>query len=135
MQALINTFPWLYQDKTGKFKGHPIKIQLHPNVRPVIQPPCRIPLHYMERLEKELNSMIRNDIIEGPLEAEEPGTYIRNLVITNKKWDQSGKKIHIRTDCQAANKDINQTHEPIPTMPVMNCDINWLATTVYPSSI
>ena len=36
MQALTSTFPWLFQDKTGKFKGDPIKIQLHPNAMPVI---------------------------------------------------------------------------------------------------
>ena len=115
MQALSNTFPWLFQDKTGKFKGHPIKIQPHPNAMPIIQPPCRIHLHYMEPLEKELNNMFCSDIIEGPLEVEEPGTYISNLVITDKKWDQSGKKIHVTLDCQAVNKDIYQTHEPIPT--------------------
>ena len=109
MRALTNTFPRLFQDKTSKFKGHPIKIQLHPNAMPVIQPPCRIPLHHMEPLEKVLNNMIRDDIIEGPLEVKEPGTYISNLVITDKKWDQSEKKICITLDCQAANKNIYQT--------------------------
>ena len=54
--------------------------------------------------------MICDNISEGPLEVEEPGTYINNLVITNK----SGKKIRVTLDCQAANKDIYQTHEPIP---------------------
>ena len=69
----------------------------------------------MEPVEKELSNMICDDIIEGPLEVEEPDTYISNLVITDKKWDQSGKKIRVTLDCQAANKDISQTHEPIPT--------------------
>jgi len=50
--------------------------------------------------------MIRDDIIEGPLNDEEPGTYLSNLV-TNKKWDTS--KIRVTLDCQ------HQTHEPIPT--------------------
>ena len=59
--------------------------------------------------------MLRDDIIEGPLELEEPGTYISNLVITDKKWDPSGNHIRITLDCQSANKDIYQTHEPIPT--------------------
>ena len=59
--------------------------------------------------------MTCDDIIEGPSEVEEPGTYISNLVITDKKWDQSGRKIHVTFDCQAVNKDIYQTHEPVPT--------------------
>ena len=59
--------------------------------------------------------MLRDDIIEGPLELEEPGTYVSNLVITDKKWDPSGNHIRVTLDCQAANKDIYPTHEPIPT--------------------
>ena len=87
MQALTNTFPWLFQDKTSKFKGNPFKIQLHPNAMSVIQPLQQIPPHYIETLEKEVNSMIHDDIIKGPLEVEEPGTYLNNLVIEVKKWD------------------------------------------------
>jgi len=41
------------------------------------------------------------------------GTYHCNLVITDKKWDTS--KIRITLDCQQVNKDIFQTHKPIPT--------------------
>ena len=57
--------------------------------------------------------MVDEDIIEGPLETEEPGTYIGNLVITDKKWDP--QRIRVTLDCQQVNKDIYQTHEPIPT--------------------
>ena len=57
--------------------------------------------------------MVDEDIIEGPLETEEPGTYISNLVITDKKWDP--QRIRVTLDCQQVNKDIYQTHEPIPT--------------------
>ena len=59
--------------------------------------------------------MIQDDIIEGPLELEEPKTYISNLLITDKKWDSTKKHIRVMLDCQAANKDIYQTHEPMPT--------------------
>ena len=56
--------------------------------------------------------MLRDEIIEGPLKLEETGTYISNLV---KKCDLSGRQIRVTLDCQAANKYIYQTHEPIPT--------------------
>ena len=57
--------------------------------------------------------MLVEDIIEGPIGIEEPGTYISNLVIIDKKWDPN--QIRITLDCQEVNKDIYQTHEPIPT--------------------
>ena len=87
MKKFISQFPALFFAKTSKFQGPPIKIQVHPNATPMIQPPRHIPLHYVERLQTEINKMSMDDIIEGPLEIEEPGTYISNLVITDKKWD------------------------------------------------
>ena len=115
MEEIVSKFPKLFEDRTGKFIGDPIKIQIKPDALPVIQPTRRIPLQYVDQLDIEIARMLRDDIIEGPLKLEEPGTYISNLVITDKKWDPSGKHIRITLDCQAANKDIYQTHEPIPT--------------------
>ena len=113
MKKLISQFPALFSTKTGKFQGPPIKIQVHPNATPMIQPPRCIPLHYVERLQTKINKMSMDDITEGPLEIEELGTYISNLVITDKMWDP--EKIRVTLDCQQVNKDVYQTHEPIPT--------------------
>ena len=85
MKQIIADFPDLFTDVTGKVQGPPIKIQIRKDAVPVIQPGRRIPLHYMERLESELKKMKDEDIIEGPIEIEEPGTFISNLVITDKK--------------------------------------------------
>ena len=108
MKDLTDQFPKLLEDRTGKFKGQP-------NAVPIIQPTRRIPLHYTEPSEAEIKHMIQDDIIEGALELVEPGTYISNLVITDKKWDSTKEHITVMLDCQAANKDIYQTHEPMPT--------------------
>ena len=35
----------------GKYKGPPVEIQVEEGVRPVVQPPRRIPLHYQEPLK------------------------------------------------------------------------------------
>ena len=104
MEDITIDFSKVFEKKTGKFKGDPIKIQIRPNAIPVIQPTRRIPLHYIDPLNAEIERMIRDDIIEGPLEIEEPGTYISNLVITDKKWDPSGNHIRVTLDCQAAIK-------------------------------
>ena len=113
MQLILEQFPELFSNNMGKFKGDPIKINVRLNVNPVVQPPRRIPLHYVDRLHDEIIKMVDEDIIEGPQETEEPGTYISNLVITDKKWDP--QRMRVKLDCQQVNKDIYQTHEPIPT--------------------
>ena len=91
MKDLTDQLPKLFEERTGKFKGEPIKIQVKPNTVPIIQPTRRIPLHYIEPLEAKIKHLIQNDINEGPLEPEELGTYIINLVITDKKWDSTKK--------------------------------------------
>ena len=112
MNEIRKEFSDVFSDVTGKVKGAPIKIQVREDAIPVIQAPRRIPLHYMSRLESELKKMKSEDIIEGPLEIEEPGTFISNLVVTDKK---DSDRIRVTLDCQAVNKVIYPTHEPIPS--------------------
>lgn len=112
MQEMIKEFSDVFSDSTGKFKGKPIKIQVQKDAIPVIQPVRRIPLHYVERLESELKKMVTEDIIEGPLHIEEPGTFLSNLVITDKKETD---RIRVTLDCKSVNEVIYPTHEPIPS--------------------
>ena len=105
----------------GKYKGPPVKIQVEEGVRPVVQPPRRIPLHYQEPLREHIQELLEAGVIEGPLQQEEEGTWVSNLVITGKKWDteekRKGDRVQIRAnlDCRPLNKVVYQTHEPIPT--------------------
>ena len=97
-KELTDQLPKFFEDRTGKFEGEPIKIQSKPNAVSMIQPTRRIPTYDIEPLEAEIKHMIQDDIIEGPLELEEPGTYISNLVITDKKWDPTKKHIRVTLD-------------------------------------
>ena len=112
MQDIIKDFPSVFKDTTGRFRGEPIKIQVKSNAVSVIQAPRRILLHYRERAKAELEKMISEDII-GPIDIEEPGMFLSNLVITDKKGTN---KIRVTLDCQEVNKPIYATHEPIPTV-------------------
>ena len=112
MKKIVKGLPDVFSDSTGKFKGPPIQIQVREDAVPVIQPSRRIPLHYMDRLESELRKMVKEDIIERPIEIEEPGTFLSNLVITDKK---DTDRIRVTLECQSVNKEIYHTHEPIPS--------------------
>ena len=111
-QAVIEKFPGLFTNKTGKYKGEPIPIQMPDTYYTRSRPERRIPLHYKKQYLTELERMKQEDIIEGPLEVEEPGTIINNVVLTDKK---DTDQIRITLDCQTVNEQVYQTHEPIPT--------------------
>ena len=56
--------------------------------------------------------MISKAILKGPIDIEEPGTFLSNLIITGKKCSD---KIRVTLDCQEVNKSMYPTYEPIPT--------------------
>ena len=119
MKKLVSQFTDVFSG-IGKYKGEPVKIQMEDNVKPVIQAPRRIPLHYLEPLKQHLEEMVENDVIEGPLTEEEEGSWISNLVITDKKWDEGkpGERQQIRAnlDLRPLNKYVYQS----PYQPLMS---------------
>ena len=112
MDIIKRRHPKLFSERTGKCRGSPIEIQIKADAVPIIQPPRRIPLQYVAKLKKEIDSMLKDDIIEGPVTIEEPGTFLSNLVIAKKR---DSNKIRVTLDCKDVNKQIYATHEPIPT--------------------
>ena len=108
MEKVVKDYKELFEG-IGKYKGPPVKIQVKERVRPVVQPPRRIPLHYQDPLEKHIQELLEAGVSEGPLQHEEEGTWVSNLVITGKKWDteekREGDRIQIRAnlDCRPLN--------------------------------
>ena len=85
----------------GKYKGPPVEIQVEEGVRPVVHPPRMIPLHYQEPLKEHIQELLEAGVIEGPLQHEEEGTWVSNLVITGKKWDTEEKRRGDRVQIRA----------------------------------
>ena len=46
MKKIINQLSELFTEKTGNYKGDPIKIHIKPNATTVIEPQRRIPLQF-----------------------------------------------------------------------------------------
>ena len=114
MQKMIKDNPTLFSNRTGRYKGDPIHIHMKDDASAKVAPSRSIPLQYHARLDKEINAMLDDGVITGPLKTVPPDMYISNLVITTKKWDP--EKIRVTLDCQAVNENIHKSHEPIPTI-------------------
>ena len=100
-----------------------MQLQVTSAARPVIQLPRRIPLqiHYRKPLEDYLAELQEQDVIKGPLQEEERGTWISLLIITAKAWykgqdrrPEGRVQICANLNCCPLNQAIYQTHEPVP---------------------
>ena len=78
----------------------------------VIQPVRKIPLHYIKPLDDHITELLQQDVIEGPLIKEEPGTWISNLVITDKAFDKGRPK----TRGESVGIYVKQTNQLCPSM-------------------
>ena len=81
MEKVAEEFKEVFEG-IGKYKGPPVELQVQEGVRPVVQAPGRIPLHYQEPLKEHIQELLDAGVIEGPLQHEEEGTWVSNLVIT-----------------------------------------------------
>ena len=62
----------------GKLKGYQAKIHVDPNVKPVAQSSRRVPFALRDKLEMEIQRLLKDDIIES---VEGPTPWVSPLVI------------------------------------------------------
>ena len=106
-EDIIKRFPQVFREGIGTLEGHEVKFHIDEEVTPVIQAKRPIPYHLAGKMEKELDNLEKQDMIEehhGPVE------WISNLVLAPK--DDGG--VRVTVDMRNANKAIQPTHIPIP---------------------
>lgn len=94
----------------GKLKEKQVILYLKPDAKPVVAPYRPIPFHLREKVDAEIQQMLKDDIIEpvdGPVE------WISNPVIVPKS---DPEQIRICCDLKAVNACLQDTRKPIPTV-------------------
>ena len=88
----------------GKLTGIQVDLNVDPEFKPVAQPPRRQPFGVREKMEKEIQHLLDQDIIE---KVNEPTGWVLPPVVTPKK-DQS--QIWLNVDMGVANQAIPRRH-------------------------
>ncbi|XP_056022138.1 uncharacterized protein LOC130055014 [Ostrea edulis] len=57
-------YPEVFKDKIGKYTGKPVKLHIDLDVKPVAQRNRRTPFHLRPKVEKEIQTLLDQDIIE-----------------------------------------------------------------------
>ena len=108
IQNILASYPENF-DGLGKLKGHVVRLHVDSEVKPVAEPPRRIPYHLESRVQEIVNEMLQNDVIEEHPTGE-PAPWSSNVVIAPK----DDGDIRITLDAKNVNKAILSSNYPIP---------------------
>ena len=100
-------FPELFEG-LGKLKNVEIKLNVDCKVEPVSQHLRRVPFHVRKKVEKKLNYMLEQDVIEKVTGST---TWVSPIVAVPK-----GDEIRLTIDMRQPNRAIKRSHYPVPTL-------------------
>ena len=109
----VNTTPDIFQEYADAFEGigcldESYRIEIDPSVKPVIHPPCRVPVTLNDPLKKELDRMLEEGILTS---VNEPTEWVSGMVTVVKP-----NKLRICIDLKDLNRAIKTSHYPMPTI-------------------
>ena len=112
LEALKQKYQHLFSADGSIRKLNNRQLHLYPkdNVKPRIAPYRPTPVHLEEKVNKEIDLMLNNDILEevtGPVE------WCSSPVFVSKP---DSEEIRVTVDLRAVNRCLQNTHKPIPSV-------------------
>ena len=108
IQDIISKYPENFEG-LGKLKNVQVKLHVDERVKPITAPPRPIPYHLQERVDKVIQGMIAQDVIEEH-PTDQPAPWISNCQIAPK----SDGSLRMTLDAREVNKAIQSSNLPIP---------------------
>lgn len=110
LERFSRRYPSIFSGKIGLLKNYTAKLHIDKSVKPVQQRLRQVPFHLRPLVEKEIQTMLDNDIIE-PVSG--PTPWISPIVPVPKPGKN---EIRICTDAKLANKAILRSRHTFPTI-------------------
>ena len=117
-EELMREFNTVFTDTVGCLKDCKVRLEINPEIRPVIQPYRRPPYHLAEATEKAIDELIRDDVVE---KAPEPITWLSQLVIVPK--EKKPNEVRLTVDSRLANRAIIRQKFVTPTLEEIKYDL------------
>ena len=108
LQNVIASIPELFNG-LGCMKNHVVSLPTNGSVKPVAEPPRRVPYHLVSRVNEIVNGMLKDGVIEAH-PSEEHAPWVSNLVIVPKP--DGGLRVTL--DATNVNKALLSSNFPIP---------------------
>ena len=117
---VVAKFPDLFSGKIGRLKDYKLKFHINKDIKPIIQKERKIPFHLKEAIEKAIDDMIVDDIIE-PVSGEAT-PHVSCFVAVPKP--SNPKEVRITLDAKIINKSIERERHNMPTLDELKAKLN-----------
>ena len=115
---VLKQYPSL-MNRMGEYKGTSVRIHVDKSVKPIASPHRRIPFHVRKQVERKLEQLESEGIIER---AEDPTPWVSSIIVVSKPHKPN--EIRICVDMRALNKAITRERHVIPTIDDVVHDLN-----------
>ena len=112
IKGILDKFP----SGVGRLKGFQLRLNIDELVKPVIQPPRRIPFSARAVVEEKLKELEKQDIIE---KIDEPTVWLSPIHIVKQP-----DKVRMVVDMSVANKAIKRNRRVLPTPEEVFCELD-----------
>ena len=102
----------------GKLKNFQLKLHVNKDVKPVAQPARRLPFSLRDQVDKKLDELLKEDIIEEVPSG--PTKWVSPLVVVPKPDGD----VLVCVDMRRVNEAIEREGHPVPTIEEVLYDLN-----------
>ena len=117
---MVEKFPKLFSGKIGCLKDYQVKFHINENVKPVIQKERKIPFHLKDKIEKAIDDLLDDDIIE-PV-CGEPTLHVSCFVAVPKPSNPD--ELRITLDSKVINNAILRERHNMPNLEELMVKLN-----------
>ena len=108
LQDVIASTPEIFNG-IGCLKNHVVKLPVDGGIKPVAEPPRRVPYHLVSRVQEEVDKMLEAGVIEEQTDGQH-APWVSNMVIVPKPDGD----LRITLDAHNVNKALLSSNFPIP---------------------
>ena len=116
---LMSEYSDVFNNKVGRMKNYKVKLHIDSSVKPCQQAYRRLPYHLVKATDKELDKLIKEDIIEF-IDGATP-SWVSLMVVVPKP--KKPGEVRITIDMRMANKAIRKTKFAAPTLEEIAYDL------------
>ncbi len=121
-RSIVAKYPDLFSGKIGRLKDFELKFHINKDVKPIVQKERKTPFHSKVLIEKAIDDMLKDDLIEPVVGEGEVTPHVSCFVAVPKP--NNVQEMRITLDAKMINRAIERERHNMPTLDELKAELN-----------